>query len=442
MEFSKTSETSDSLSKAWGGQGPCLGEHDPAVAEILQEELERQRCQIEMIASENFTSLNVLEAQGSVLTNKYAEGYPGRRYYGGCESVDKVEILAQERAKSIFGCAFANVQPHSGSQANQGVFAALMEPGDVFLGMGMGAGGHLTHGASVNISGKWFQAVSYGVRASDELIDLEQVEALAQAHKPRLIIAGGSAYARIIDFKAFRDIADAVGASFMVDMAHFAGLVAGGVYPSPFPHAHVVTSTTHKTLRGPRGGLILTNDESLSKKLNGAIFPGLQGGPFMHSIAAKAVAFGEIQQESFAHYAHQVVKNAQVLAQTLQKQGLRIVSGGTDSHLCVVDVSPLKITGQEAENILDHAGITCNKNGIPFDPLPPMKASGIRLGSPAATTRGLKEEDFKSLGLWIVEVLKAHSLPPQEKQYTVERVRNHIQTLCARHPLYPSLRTL
>ena len=414
-----------------------LTEKDPEITAIIGEELHRQRTQIEMIASENFTSLEVMAAQGSVLTNKYAEGYPGRRYYGGCEAVDKAENLARDRVKTIFNCQFANVQAHSGSQANQAVFAALLQPGDTLLGMGMDAGGHLTHGSSVNLSGKWFHAVSYGVDRKTELINMDEVAATAREHKPKLIIAGASAYSRFIDFEGFRRIADEVGAYLLVDMAHFAGLVAGGVFPSPLPHAHVVTSTTHKTLRGPRGGLILTNDADISKKVNSAIFPGIQGGPLMHVIAAKAVAFGEILSDDFKTYARQVVANAQALAKAIESKGLRIVSGGTDCHLCSVDLTPLKITGQEAEEVLDKAGITCNKNGIPFDPLPPMKTSGIRLGSPAATTRGLKEADFTQLGHWIVDVLQAYA--DGNGEAATQKVRSEILTLCETYPLYPEL---
>lgn len=414
-----------------------LQQQDPEIASILNEELQRQRSQIEMIASENFTSLQVMAAQSSVLTNKYAEGYPGRRYYGGCEVVDKAETLAIERAKKIFNCQFANVQAHSGSQANQAVFAALLSPGDTMLGMSMDAGGHLTHGSKVNLSGKWFNAVSYGVRRDNERIDMDEVAAKARDHKPRLIIAGASAYSRFIDFERFREIADEIGAFLLVDMAHFAGLVAGGLFPNPVLHAHVVTSTTHKTLRGPRGGLILTNDAEIAKKINSAIFPGIQGGPLMHVIAAKAVAFGEILTEDFKAYARQVVANAKALAQSIEENGLRIVSGGTDCHLCSVDLTALKITGQEAETILDKAGITCNKNGIPFDPLPPVKTSGIRLGSPAGTTRGLKEKDFAQLGRWIVQTLEGYAHGKGDE--TAQHIRTHVLKMCEAYPLYKSL---
>lgn len=414
-----------------------LQDNDPEIYAILKDELERQRNQIELIASENFTSLDVMQAQGSTLTNKYAEGYPGRRYYGGCEVVDQAEDLARNRAKEIFACSYANVQPHSGSQANQAVFTALLTPGDAILGMGMDAGGHLTHGSKVNLSGKWFHAFSYGVRKEDELIDMDEVHQLAKAHAPKLIIAGASAYSRIIDFKRFREIADDVGAYLLVDMAHFAGLVAGKQFPTPLPHGHVVTSTTHKTLRGPRGGLILTNDQDIYKKLNSAVFPGIQGGPLMHVIAAKAVAFGEILKDDFKTYAKQVIANCQAMARSIEEEGLRIVSGGTDCHLCSVDLTPLKITGHDAEHILEEAGITCNKNGIPFDPLPPMKTSGIRIGSPAGTTRGFQQADFTQIGKWIVEVLKAHS--QDDAQRVISKVGEEVKSMCKKYPLYPEL---
>ncbi len=365
-----------------------VADSDPELASSLRRELARQQDQVELIASENIVSAAVLEAQGSVLTNKYAEGYPGRRYYGGCEIVDIAEQLAIDRAKALFGCSYANVQPHSGAQANQAVFMALLQPGDTILGMSLAAGGHLTHGASVNQSGKWFNAVQYGVRREDALIDYDQVRDLAREHKPKLIVAGGSAYPRVIDFARFREIADEVGAYLMVDMAHYAGLIAGGVYPNPVPHAHVTTTTTHKTLRGPRGGMVLSNDEALGKKINSAVFPGLQGGPLMHVIAAKAVAFGEALRPEFKTYARDVVDNARALASRLVEGGVDIVSGGTDSHIVLVDLRPKGLTGKAAEASLERAGMTCNKNGIPFDPEKPMVTSGVRLGTPAATTRG------------------------------------------------------
>ncbi|MBN8942769.1 MAG: serine hydroxymethyltransferase [Rhizobiales bacterium] len=384
-----------------------IAEADPAIAEAIANELGRQRDEIELIASENIVSHAVLQAQGSVLTNKYAEGYPGRRYYGGCQFVDVAEEIAIARAKELFGCGFANVQPNSGSQANQAVFMALMQPGDTFMGLDLAAGGHLTHGAKPNMSGKWFNVVSYGVRPEDQLVDMDMVERLAHEHRPKVIVAGGSAYSRFWDFAGFRRIADAVGATLFVDMAHFAGLVAGGVHPSPFPHAHVVTSTTHKTLRGPRGGLILTNDEALAKKLNSAIFPGLQGGPLMHVIAAKAVAFGEALTPAFRRYAGDVVDNARVLAETLVEAGYAIVSGGTDNHLMLVDLRSKGLNGKVAEAALGRAHITCNKNGIPFDPEKPTVTSGIRLGSAAATSRGFGKPEFATIGRLIAEVLDA-----------------------------------
>ena len=413
-----------------------LFEVDPEIAAAIDREQERQQFQIELIASENIVSRAVLEAQGSVLTNKYAEGYPGRRYYGGCEFVDVAETLAIERAKRLFGCGFANVQPHSGAQANQAVFVALLEPGDTILGMALAAGGHLTHGARPNLSGKWFNAIAYGVRAGDGRIDFDEVERLARQHRPKLIIAGGSAYSRIIDFARFRAIADDVGAHLMVDMAHFAGLVAGGVYPSPLPHAHVVTTTTHKTLRGPRGGLILTDDAEIGKRINSAVFPALQGGPLMHVIAAKAVALHEALQPAFKSYAKSVVENAKVLAATLVEGGLEIVSGGTDSHLMLVDLRPLSLTGRDAEISLERAGITCNKNGIPFDPQKPTVTSGIRLGSPAATTRGFGPEEFRLIGSYIVEVLRGLAQRPADNGATEARVREKVRDLCTRFPIY------
>jgi glycine hydroxymethyltransferase len=413
-----------------------LLEADPEIAAAIYQEQERQQFQIELIASENIVSRAVLEAQGSVLTNKYAEGYPGRRYYGGCEFVDVAETLAIERAKRLFGCGFANVQPHSGAQANQAVFVALLEPGDTILGMALAAGGHLTHGARPNLSGKWFDAIPYGVRANDCRIDFDEVESLARKHRPKLIIAGGSAYSRIIDFAQFRAIADDVGAYLMVDMAHFAGLVAGGVYPSPLPHAHVVTTTTHKTLRGPRGGLILADDAEIGKRINSAVFPALQGGPLMHVIAGKAVALHEALQPGFKSYAKSVVENAKVLAATLVEAGLEIVSGGTDSHLMLVDLRPLSLTGRDAEISLERAGITCNKNGIPFDPQKPTVTSGIRLGSPAATTRGFGPDEFRIVGSYIVEVLRGLARRPADNGATEARVRENVRDLCARFPIY------
>jgi glycine hydroxymethyltransferase len=417
-----------------------LADADRDLHRAVREELERQQSQIELIASENIVSRAVLEAQGTVLTNKYAEGYPGRRYYGGCEFVDVAETLAIDRAKALFGCAFANVQPHSGAQANQAVFLALLKPGDAILGMSLAAGGHLTHGAPPNISGKWFEALSYGVRRQDALIDFDEVERVAREKKPKLIIAGGSAYPRVIDFARFRRIADEVGAYFMVDMAHFAGLVAGGVFPSPLPHAHVVTTTTHKTLRGPRGGMILSNDEEIGKKINSAVFPGLQGGPLMHVIAAKAVAFGEALRPEFKTYARAVVDNAKALAETLVEGGLDIVSGGTDSHLMLVDLRPKKVTGRDAEKALERAGLTCNKNGIPFDPEKPMVTSGIRLGTPAGTTRGFGQAEFREIGGLIVEVLDSVAGRGAEGDPETERrVRERVTALCRRFPIYQGL---
>ena len=416
-----------------------LFEADSELAAALDHERNRQQWQIELIASENTVSRAVLEAQGSVLTNKYAEGYPGRRYYGGCQFVDAAETLAIDRAKRLFGCAFANVQPHSGAQANQAVFLALLEPGDTILGMALAAGGHLTHGARPNLSGKWFNALSYGVRPEDGRIDFAEVERLVEAHRPRLIIAGGSAYSRIIDFARFRAIADGIGAYLMVDMAHFAGLVAGGVYTSPLPHAHVVTTTTHKTLRGPRGGLIVAEDEEIGKRINAAVFPGLQGGPLMHIIAAKAVALHEALQPAFKRYAGAVVENAKALAATLAEGGLEIVSGGTDSHLMLVDLRPLGITGRDAERSLERAGITCNKNGIPFDPQKPTVTSGVRLGSPAATTRGFGQDEFHTIGRCIVETLRALARRPADSGWIEARVREEVRELCARFPIYAEL---
>ncbi|QBL92547.1 Serine hydroxymethyltransferase 2 [Komagataeibacter saccharivorans] len=414
-----------------------LTEADPDVAAIIGAELERQRDGIELIASENMVSAAVMAAQGSVLTNKYAEGYPGRRYYGGCVEVDKVETLAIERVKKMFGAEFANVQPHSGANANQAAFMAMVRPGDTVMGMSLAAGGHLTHGAAPNYSGKWFNAVQYGVRREDGLLDYEEMERLARAEKPKLIVAGGSAYPRIIDFARFRAIADEVGAYLMVDMAHFAGLVAAGLYPSPLPHAHVVTSTTHKTLRGPRGGLILTNDADLAKKINSAVFPGLQGGPLMHVIAAKAVAFGEALRPDFRAYQEAVANNARVLAETLVASGFDIVTGGTDCHLLLVDLRPKGVTGRAAERSLERAGITANKNAIPFDPEKPAITSGIRLGSPAATARGFGAAEFREVGLMIDEVLTALAHEGGEGcPATEQAVHARVKALCARFPIY------
>jgi glycine hydroxymethyltransferase len=412
-----------------------VAESDPALGAVISGELRRQQDQIELIASENIVSRAVLETQGSVLTNKYAEGYPGKRYYGGCEVVDEAEVLAIERAKALFGCEYANVQPHSGSQANQAVFMATLTPGDTFMGMDLAAGGHLTHGKSVNQSGKWFRPVSYAVRSQDHLIDYDQAAELALAEKPKVIIAGGSAYSRHIDFARFRQIADSVGALLMADIAHYAGLVAGGVYPNPFPHAHVVTTTTHKTLRGPRGGLILTNDKKLAKKLDSAVFPGLQGGPLMHVIAAKAVAFGEALRPEFKAYAQQVIDNARALADSLQQAGFRIVSNGTDSHLMLVDLTPKGVNGADAEIALERAGITTNKNGIPFDPLPPVQTSGIRVGTPAGTTRGFGEDEFRQVGRWIGEVLDGVAAGGDNSAVEA-RVRGEVMALTKRFPIY------
>jgi glycine hydroxymethyltransferase len=414
-----------------------LADSDPELAAAIDGERRRQQSQIELIASENIVSRAVLEAQGSVLTNKYAEGYPGRRYYGGCAFVDIAERLAIDRAKKLFDCTFANVQPHAGAPANQAVFLALLKPGETILGMSLAAGGHLTHGAPPNLSGKWFHAVSYGVRREDARIDFEEVERQAETHRPRLIIAGGSAYPRIIDFARFREIADRVGAYLMVDMAHFAGLVAGGAHPSPLPHAHVVTTTTHKTLRGPRGGMILCNAPEIAKRIDSAVFPGLQGGPLMHVIAAKAAAFGEALRPSFREYARAVVTNAQALATTLEMAGLAIVSGGTDTHLLLVDLRPLGLTGRAAEQALERAGITCNKNGIPFDPQGPTVTSGIRLGSPATTTRGFGNAEFRQVGEWISDVLRALAQNPTNNGEVEQRVRREVAALCDRFPIYP-----
>jgi glycine hydroxymethyltransferase len=416
----------------------ALTDSDPELNAAIGAELRRQQDQIELIASENIVSRAVLEAQGSVLTNKYAEGYPGRRYYGGCEFVDVAETLALERARRLFGCRFANVQPHSGAQANQAVFLALLQPGDTILGMSLAAGGHLTHGASANQSGKWFNAIHYGVRREDHLIDYDEVARLAEQHRPKLIIAGGSAYPRVIDFARFRTIADAVGARLLVDMAHFAGLVAGGVHPSPLPHADVVTTTTHKTLRGPRGGMILSNDEDLGKKINSAVFPGLQGGPLMHVVAAKAVAFGEALRPGFRDYAARIVANARALAAVLAQRGSAIVSGGTDTHLMLVDLRPKKLTGKAAEASLERAGITCNKNGIPFDPEKPTLTSGVRLGTPAGTTRGFGIAEFEEIGGLIDDVLSSLARNPDGDVEVERAVREKVHALCARFPIYPT----
>ncbi|MFD3262612.1 serine hydroxymethyltransferase [Phenylobacterium ferrooxidans] len=410
-------------------------ESDPAVSSVLTRELKRQQDQIELIASENIVSRAVLEAQGSVLTNKYAEGYPGKRYYGGCEVVDEVEEIAIERARQLFGCEYVNVQPHSGSQANQAVFMATMSPGDTFMGMDLAAGGHLTHGKSVNQSGKWFRPVAYGVRQQDHMIDYDQAAEVALAEKPKVIIAGGSAYSRAIDFARFREIADSVEALLMVDIAHYAGLVAGGAYPNPFPHAHIVTTTTHKTLRGPRGGMIMTNSKKWAKKIDSAVFPGLQGGPLMHVIAGKAVAFGEALRPEFKQYARQVIENARALADSLQSAGFKIVSGGTDSHLMLVDLTPKNVSGADAEIALERAGITTNKNGIPFDPLPPMQTSGLRVGTPAGTTRGFGPAEFRQVGTWIGEVLDGVAAGGDNSAVEA-KVKAEVLTLTKRFPIY------
>jgi glycine hydroxymethyltransferase len=414
-----------------------LRESDPEIADAVGRELGRQRDEIELIASENIVSRAVLQAQGSVLTNKYAEGLPGKRYYGGCQFVDIAEQLAIDRVTKLFGCGFANVQPHSGASANAAAFMALMQPGDTFMGLNLAAGGHLTHGSPVNMSGRWFKVIPYGVRRDDHRIDFDEVEKLAREHRPKVIIAGGSAYPRIIDFRRFREIADAAGAYLMVDMAHFAGLVAGGVHPSPFPHAHVVTSTTHKTLRGPRGGFLLTNDEVLAKRINSAVFPGLQGGPLMHVIAAKAVAFGEALRPDFKFYAKNVAENARALAEILKSSGLDIVSDGTDTHLMLVDLRPKRLTGRVAETALGRAHITCNKNGIPFDPEKPTVTSGVRLGTPAGTTRGFGIAEFQQVGDMIAEVLDVLSQKGVEEDTAVESaVRDKVRRLVDRFPIY------
>tara|TARA_Y100000590_G_scaffold15182_1_gene18268 strand:- start:1818 stop:3122 length:1305 start_codon:yes stop_codon:yes gene_type:complete len=412
---------------------------DPEITKALQNEYERQSNQIELIASENIASLAVIQAQGSLMTNKYAEGYPGKRYYGGCEYYDTVENLAIDRAKKIFSCKYANVQPNSGSQANQAVMLALIEPKDTVVGMSLDAGGHLTHGAAPNVSGKWFNAVQYGVKKDDSLLDYEQIEKLSVENKAKLIIAGGSAYPRIIDFKKIREIADKVGAYFLVDMAHFAGCVAGGAYPNPLEHAHVVTTTTHKTLRGPRGGMILSNDEELGKKFNSAVFPGMQGGPLMHVIAAKAVAYGEALQPEFKEYINDVVKNAKILASTLIKRGVDIVSGGTDTHLALVDLRPKKLTGKDAEASLERAGLTCNKNGVPFDPEKPWITSGVRLGTPAGTTRGFKEKEFELIANLIGDVLDGLQKNLHDNSEAEKKVQTKVLELCKKFPIYSKL---
>ena len=417
-----------------------LATRDPDIAAAIKSELGRQRDEIELIASENIVSAAVMEAQGSVLTNKYAEGYPGRRYYGGCQFADVVESLAIDRAKQLFGCGFANVQPNSGSQANQGVMQALIKPGDTILGMNLASGGHLTHGAAPNQSGKWFNAVQYGVRKQDNMIDYDEVEALAKEHKPKILIAGGSAIPRVIDFARMREIADSVGAYLHVDMAHFAGLVAAGEHPSPFPYADVATTTTHKTLRGPRGGMILTNDEAIAKKINSAIFPGIQGGPLMHVIAGKAVAFGEALRPEFKDYIRQVRANADALADQLLKGGLDIVTGGTDTHVMLVDLRPKQVTGDITDAALGRAHITTNKNGIPFDPEKPSVTSGIRLGTPAGTTRGFKEAEFRQIADWIVQVVDGLAANGPDNNGAVEdKVKSEVAEMCARFPLYHDL---
>jgi glycine hydroxymethyltransferase len=416
-----------------------LADADPAIAGWIAKELGRQQDKIELIASENITSRAVLEATGSILTNKYAEGYPGKRYYGGCEYVDEIETIAIERAKKLFGCDFANVQPNSGSQMNQAVFLALLQPGDTFMGLDLSSGGHLTHGSPVNMSGKWFNPVPYGVREDDHLIDMDNVARIARESKPKIIIAGGTAYSRGWDWAAFRAIADEVGAYLMVDMSHISGLVAGGAHASPIPHAHVVTSTTHKSLRGPRSGIILTNDEALAKKFNSAIFPGLQGGPLMHVIAAKAVCFAEAMKPEFKSYAASVVENAKALAASLQEQGLNIVSGGTDNHSMLVDLRPKQAKGKHAEHALDRASITCNKNNIPFDTEKPALTSGLRLGSPAGTTRGFGPAEFREIGRMIADVVEGLRKNGEAGDGQIEaRVKEEAEALCARFPIYPS----
>ncbi len=416
-----------------------LVERDPEIAGWIDKELGRQQNKIELIASENITSRAVLEATGSILTNKYAEGYPGKRYYGGCEYVDEIETIAIERAKKLFGSEFANVQPNSGSQMNQAVFLALLQPGDTFMGLDLNAGGHLTHGSPVNMSGKWFNPVAYGVRRDDHLIDMDEVARIAKETKPKLIICGGTAYSRGWDWSRFREIADEVGAYLMADMSHISGLVAGGVHSSPVPHAHVTTSTTHKSLRGPRSGIILTNDEALAKKFNSAIFPGLQGGPLVHVIAAKAVCFADAMKPEFKSYAASVVENAKALASSLQEQGLDIVSGGTDNHSMLVDLRPKEAKGKHAEHALDRASITCNKNGIPFDPEKPFVTSGLRLGTPAGTTRGFGPAEFRQIGRMIADVVEGLRKNGEAGDGQVEsRIKNEAEALCARFPIYPS----
>jgi glycine hydroxymethyltransferase len=436
-----TMSLSEQAQRAGGTAGfftDALADADPEVAAAIAGERARQQHDIELIASENIVSRAVLEAQGSVLTNKYAEGYPGKRYYGGCEFVDVAEELAIERARRLFGCGFANVQPHSGSQMNQAVFLALMQPGDTFMGLDLAAGGHLSHGSPVNVSGKWFKVVSYGVRRDDQLLDADEIARIAGEARPKLIIAGATAYSRLWDFRRFREIADSVGAYLMVDMAHFAGLVAGGVHPSPFPHAHVVTTTTHKSLRGPRGGLILTDDEAIARKINSAVFPGLQGGPLMHVIAAKAVALGEALRPEFKAYARGVVENARALAETLKSAGFDIVSGGTDNHLMLVDLRPKRLKGNVSEKALVRAGLTCNKNGVPFDPEKPFVTSGIRLGTPACTTRGFGVGEFRQVGGLIAEVLDAVAQSEDGSAPLVESaVRQKVRALTDRFPIYP-----
>ena len=451
MQAQKKENEGFMTSTAFFTQG--VADADPELYASLTEELHRQQTQIELIASENIASKAVLEAQGSVLTNKYAEGYPGKRYYGGCECVDVTETLAIERAKKLFGCAYANVQPSSGSQANQGVFTALIKPGDTILGQSLAAGGHLTHGAAPNQSGKWFNAVQYGVRKSDGLLDYEEMEKLAREHKPKLIIAGFSAYPRVVDWARFRKIADEVGAFFMVDMAHVAGLVAAGSYPSPLPHADVVTTTTHKTLRGPRGGMILSSkpdlvvrqtpsgkDVTLEQAINSAVFPGIQGGPLMHVIAGKAVCFGEALTPEFKTYGHAVVENARALAAVLLDRGLDIVSGGTDNHIVLVDLRPKGLTGKDAEAAMERAGLTCNKNAVPFDPQPPMVTSGVRLGTPAGTTRGFGVEEFRMVGNLIGDVLDGLAKNPENNEAVEATTRKAVEALCAKFPIYKDIR--
>ena len=431
------SSNNDIMKRFWHDD---LATADPEVAEAIGNELKRQQNKIELIASENIASKAVLEAAGSVFTNKYAEGYPGKRYYGGCESADVVETLAIERAKQLFGCNFANVQPNSGSQMNQAVFLALLNPGDTFMGLDLNSGGHLTHGSPVNMSGKWFNPVAYGVRKDDELIDMDEVATITRENKPKIIIAGGTAYSRIWDFKRFREIADEVGAYLMVDMSHISGLVAGGAHPSPFPHAHVVTTTTHKSLRGPRSGVILWDDEELAKPLNMAVFPGLQGGPLMHIVAAKAVAFREALRPDFKTYANAVVENARALAASLEENGLRIVSGGTDNHSMLVDLTAKDVTGKSAEAGLDRAWLTCNKNGIPFDTRSPFVTSGVRLGSPAGTTRGFGPAEFRKIGALIAEVVEGLAKNGPEGDAQVEEsVRGRVSELCEAFPVYPKV---